>query len=137
MLIIFKTLRELISVELVWIKKIGLTQVFKMGKNKGKGKAGAGKGQFVPAPPRTAFDDDEPRIVELPNDFDEAQEAAAKEKPDEKEKPKKGSEDLKKEEPKKEQKPVAKEPEPEKPAASEDAKKQEKPKIEETKQETG
>jgi len=30
-----------------------------MGKNKNKGKAG--KSQFVPAPPRTAFDEDEPR----------------------------------------------------------------------------
>ena len=41
----------------------------KMGKSKNKGKGG--KGQFVAAPPRTAFEEDEPRIVELPADYDE------------------------------------------------------------------
>ena len=40
-----------------------------MGKRKNKGKGG--KGQFVAAPPRTAFEEDEPRIVELPADYDE------------------------------------------------------------------
>ena len=119
-----------------------------MGKNKGKGKAGAGKGHFVPAPPRTAFDDDEPRIVELPNDYDEAQEAAATEKAKEKNEAKKGLEETKKAEPQKKEKPEPKpekpaepeKPEPEKPVQpvkKEEPKKEEKPKVDETKPEAG
>ena len=124
-----------------------------MGKSKGKAKSGSGKSQFVPAPPRTAFDDDEPRIVELPNDYDETQEAAAVEKPEEKpkekpkeepkkepkEEPKKVLEEQKKPEPKKEEKPAAKKPDPvpEKPVKAEEVKKEEKPKVEETKLDPG
>jgi hypothetical protein len=54
-----------------WKTSTSTKEPEKMGKNKNKGKGG--KGQFVAAPPTTAIAEDEPRIVELPPDFEEGQ----------------------------------------------------------------